>query len=175
MADGLKMFRISTSGGSARSVGVTTLVHDDMVSLSPKQDYLAISAGGGREEWENKRIAVMDLNTEAISYLTETNMAAVSPSWSPAGDRIAFAGGPAGRSGEQPRGLLEKRRIWISGAAEGSAPKQLTNDARYRDEEPMWSGDGSHILFCRMDRGNNKTLWLSDVASGNAVQSGWAA
>jgi len=175
-ADGLELFRISADGGSPRSMGVSTLVHNDMLSLSPDQTRLAIAAGDGRNEWEEKRIAVVSLNTSAISYLTDGDTAAVCPSWCPRGDRIAFSAAPGPgtgasvRGGDEARRLLEKRRIWIGEASGTNRSRQLTNDVAYRDEEPMWSADGTHILFCRIDRDNNKTLWLMDAESSRPLQ-----
>jgi Tol biopolymer transport system component len=181
IADGLELFRVSAAGGFPQSMGVFTPVHDDMVSLSPAQDKLALVAGGGRNQWEEKRIAVVDLGGAltrgaAISYLTDESTAAACPSWSPAGERIAFSAAPGPGTqahiggGEPARRLLARRRIWTADASGMSAPMPLTSDARYRDEEPMWSADGKHILFCRIDRGNDKTLWLMAADGGNAVQ-----
>jgi TolB protein len=176
MADGLELFSVTADGGPPRSLGVSTLVHADMLSLSPDRSRLAITAGGGREEWEQKRIAVIDLNTAAVSHLTDDHTAAVCPSWSPRGDRIAFAAAPSPAAaaavggGEPARRLLEKRRIWITGVSGTTAPKQLTRDPLYRDEEPMWSADGSHVLFARIDRNDNQTLWLMDAESPRPFQ-----
>jgi Tol biopolymer transport system component len=176
MADGLELFGVPADGGSPRSLGVSTLVHNDMLSLSPDGTRLAVSAGGGREEWERKRIAVINLNTSAISHLTDNHTAAVCPSWCPRADRIAFAAAPAPGAGaavgggEPARRLLEKRRIWMSGASGTSMPRRLTNDGLYRDEEPMWSADGGHILFGRIDRGNNQTLWLMEAENSSPIQ-----
>jgi dipeptidyl aminopeptidase/acylaminoacyl peptidase len=176
IADGLELFRVSADGGSAKSMGVSTLVHNDMLSLSPDGTRVAITAGSGREEWERKRIAVIDLNTAALSRLTDDRTVAVCPSWCPRGDRIAFAAAPepdagAGVGGGEPaRRLLEKRRIYMSGTSATSVPRQLTSDALYRDEEPMWSADGRHILFGRIDRGNNQTLWLMEAENPSPIQ-----
>ncbi len=46
----------------------------------------------------------------------------------------------------------------------------LTGDSRYRDEEPVWSADARHILFCRMAEDNSKTLWLMRADGTDAVQ-----
>ena len=176
MADGLELFSIPADGGSARALGVSTLVHGDVLSLSPDGTCLAASAGGGRYQWQDKRIAVIDLNTAAITHLTDNRTAAVCPSWRPRGDRIAFAAAPgpgagAGVGGGAPaRRLLENRRIWMTAASGTSLPRQLTSDGAYRDEEPMWSADGSHILFGRMDRAGNRTLWLMDAESPRPAQ-----
>lgn len=175
-ADGLELFRIPAAGGTPQSMGVSTLVHHDMLSLSPDQTHFAVSAGNGRDTWEGKRIAILNVNTEAVSYLTDERIAAVCPAWSPRGDRIAFAAAPsppagAGAGGGPPaKRLLGRRRIWIGGVSPASAPNLLTSDERYRDEEPMWSADGRLILFGRIDSGNNKTLWLTAVGSGSLLQ-----
>jgi Tol biopolymer transport system component len=176
MADGLELFGVPADGGSPHSMGLSTLVHNDLLSLSPDRSRLAITAGGGRYEWAEKHIAVIDLNTSTVSLLTDNHTAAVCPSWCPRGDRIAFAAAPSPATaaavggGEPARRLLEKRRIWITGVSRTNTPKQLTDDALYRDEEPMWSADGRHILFARIDRGSNQTLWLMDVESPRPIQ-----
>ena len=176
MADGLPLSRIPAAGGPAQSLGISTLVHDDALSFSPPQDKLAVGTGGGRNQWEEKRIAVVDLETAARTYLTPNNMAAVSPAWSPNGTAIAYsaAPGPTAGSGvgggEPARRLLASRRIWVVDVKGANAPKPLTSDSRYRDEEPVWSADGQHILFCRMASGNTKTLWMMGADGTNAVQ-----
>jgi hypothetical protein len=48
----------------------------------------------------------------------------------------------------------------MGAASSNPAPVRLTNDPRYRDEEPQWSADGSHLLFCRIDEESNQTVWL---------------
>jgi Tol biopolymer transport system component len=140
------------------------------------QAKLAVSAGGGREEWEEKRIAVIDLETTASSYLTKNSEAAVCPAWSPDGTAIAYsaARGPAAEAsvggGEQAKRLLAQRRIWVTDATGTHAPRPLTSDSRYRDEEPIWSADGQHILFCRISADNSKSLWLMGADGADAVQ-----
>ena len=42
----------------------------------------------------------------------------------------------------------------------GSRPRQLTGNPLYRDEEPMWSSDGTHILFGRVTPHCHRSLWL---------------
>ena len=166
IADGLELFRIPANGGKAQSLGVSTFVRADAFSLGGK---LAVSTGGGRDAWEEKRIAVIDLETAAVSYLTDTNIAAVCPAWSPDGTSLAYSAAPGPGAvnsvggGEEARRLLSRRSIWRGGV-------KLTGDSRYRDEEPMWSADGQQILFCRMSRDNRKTLWLMGADGSNAMQ-----
>ncbi len=178
MADGLDLFRTPVAGGSSQPLGVTVLVHDDMLALSPTQNKLAATVGAGRETWSEKRIATIDLDTEALRYLTDENTSAICPSWSPDGKQIAYVAAASGalERMKQPMGLaqakphLEQRRIWVADASTASRPKQITKDDRYRDEEPMYSIGGAHILFCRMDRDGSGTLWLMSATGENLIQ-----
>ena len=59
---------------------------------------------------------------------------------------------------------MAQRRIWLMNA-DGSDKQQLTDDDAYRDERPLWSGDGSHILFARIENSDQAaaSLWLVPV------------
>jgi hypothetical protein len=167
--DGLALFQTSGAGSSPKSMDLTSLIYGDWLTLSPARDRLAIVTGGGRYSWAQKRIAVIDLKSGQISYATGEETAAVFPSWSPRGDRIAYsaAPGPPGSEqiggGDEAKSLLAARRIWV-----GS--RQLTHDSRYRDEKPMWSDDGRHTLFGRIDSADRLTLWLTAMDSASPVQ-----
>ena len=178
MADGLALFRVPAAGGPSEPLGVTTLVHQDLLSLSPKENKLALTAGGGREIYERKRIAIVDIDKLSLTYVTEANTSAMAPSWSPDGRRIAYVQAPSPPSlGPQfttdnltARPYMEQRRIWIADASGGMPPRAITSDNRYRDEEPVWSADGSHILFCRLDASGTGTLWLMGAGGEKAIQ-----
>jgi Tol biopolymer transport system component len=47
---------------------------------------------------------------------------------------------------------------------------QLTNDPQFFDEEPLWSHDGSHILFCRTDAHDARTIWMMREDGSEARQ-----
>lgn len=167
--DGLALAAVSDKGGPARALGVRSLVYDDMLAVSPGTDNLLVcdDDGGYRNTWERKRIALVNLQTQEIRYLTDKSTSAVTPCWSPEGDRVVFAAAPSGDTsgGEEARLLMAHRRLWIAGLKPGSAPRPLTHDPRYRDEEPVWSADGTHILFGRIKADGHRSLWMM-TASG---------
>jgi Tol biopolymer transport system component len=192
-SDGDELFLMPASGGKPRSLGLTTLLDADFVALSPNRNELALAAGGGRYEWFNKRIAVVDLDNSAVHYLTAENTTGLSPSWSPDGSRIAYSAGPAPAPEEESdlecgcdeasqkrlNELFSQRRIWVSGRAGAQPPRQLSGDSQYHDEAPQWSADGRSILFTRSDSAftdiqalssDGKTLWVMDQDGGNLIQ-----
>jgi hypothetical protein len=168
MADGLNLFAIAASGGKPRPTGVATLVHRDLLTLAPRSNRLAVTAGSGRETWEGKRIAILDLDGMALRYLTDESASALAPAWSPDGRRIAFAQAPAAA-----RANLGLRKIWVADAAGSDPPRQVTRDERYRDELPQWSPRGTHVLFCRLDGGGRGTRWLMGGGDRNASRISW--
>jgi Tol biopolymer transport system component len=66
-----------------------------------------------------------------------------------------------GADSETADRCLRLRRIYAANLGTNERPRQLTNDPRYADEEPAWSADGSHILFCRVDSShvNAQAAW----------------
>jgi Tol biopolymer transport system component len=65
---------------------------------------------------------------------------------------------------------LMQRRIWMTDVAGEAQPVRLTEGATYREERPLWSADGSHLLFARMDAKGRASLWLMAVAGGTPRQ-----
>jgi Tol biopolymer transport system component len=175
LADGVSFYALPASGGQPLLLAGgddAVLYHDDCWSSAPTGPYVALTVGGGRETWANKRIAVADPETRQLATLTENTVSAFSPTFSPGGGQIAYVAAPdvgfVG-GGDEAREAVFQRRIWIVDV--GSAqPQQLTTDAAYRDERPLWSADGSHLLFVRMDEGERVSLWLLALAGGAPQQ-----
>jgi Tol biopolymer transport system component len=65
---------------------------------------------------------------------------------------------------------LQQRKIWLLDPTGAIPPRRLTSDTRYRDEEPMWSADGGHMLFGRMDYDGNRSLWLMKANGEDAIR-----
>jgi Tol biopolymer transport system component len=207
MADGLELYSAGVNGQQPVKIGVFTLVHEDILALSPTADTLAATDGGLRESWTNKSVVLADLSSGAnpgIRRLTDPAVSASHPSWSPDGKKLAWSQGPDADALEKqqmlangqktikvidpqtgiPREIpvtpklsvgadydlvqkcLRLRRIWTTGIGEQTASpipltsRQLTNDANYSDQAPLWSSDGSHILFARIGPAGAKSLWL---------------
>jgi WD40-like Beta Propeller Repeat len=192
-SDGDELFLIPATGGKPRSLGVTALFDRDFLALSPTRNELAVTAGEERNEWHNKRMAVVDLDSFTVRNLTGPGMVGLAPSWSPDGNLIAYSAGPAPKKEEESdlecgcddasqrrlNELLSERRIWVSDRMGTQPPRQLTGDSRYHDEEPRWSADGGHILFTRSDSkyqdihtlsSSQKTLWLIGVDGDDPIQ-----
>ena len=79
--------------------------------------------------------------------------------------RISAIGG-----GEEAHAYLHQRKIWLLDPAGSRGPLQITSDPKYRDEEPLWSADSSHILFARMDYDGHPSLWLMESTGANPTQ-----
>jgi TolB protein len=114
-------------------------------SLSPDGRRLAFTTHPTGEDVE---IAVADLDSGAVTTLTDNAEFDSSPSWSPDGRRIAFERGPAG---DDPG-----NDVW-SMAADGSDQRPLTTTAGL-DEGPSWSPSGARIAFTSA-RSGTSDIW----------------
>jgi hypothetical protein len=172
-ADGFGLIAVPRNGGRTRFLSdifkTDVLLYNDYVAFARHRSGVVLTAGGDREAWTNKRVTFVDPDSGKFAILTDTKTAAGSVDWSPDGSRIAFPLGPDAGSiggGEQAKNALAQRRIWVINV-DGRQPRQLTSDPEYRDEYPLWSHDGRTILFARIDRQDNVSVWTIDVAGGN--------
>jgi Tol biopolymer transport system component len=172
LADGAPLYAVSASGGTRAVLAETVLVYSDFVAAQPAGgERVAVVSGGYRGAWTNKALHVVRPATGEKERLSSPGQAASSPAWSPDGQHIAFAamsdeGDLVG--GEDARLGMQQRRIWVGIVGSDSQPRQLTDDDAYRDERPLWSADGSHILFVRMDEQDRASLWLLSPGGGTA-------
>lgn len=172
--DNAYMYRILADPGSAatpnRVSSEPTLPFADFAAPAPPgtrhgiSETVAMIVGAGQGTWSNKRVDIAGI-------LSAQEFAAISPAWSPDGNRLAFAALPERRDLVEPTlQELMQRRIWIANTNAITASQMLTNNLSYRDEHPLWSVDGKHILFARIDSRGRASLWLVPVENGAARQ-----
>jgi len=185
-ADGLPLVSVSLTSGDHQLVTEEMLAYKEYVAMSPFGNSVLVISGGNRDAWTNKRLIAFNTMTGNIMDLADDSTAVASCAWSPDGQMIAFAAGPndsEAAGGERAKQALSERRIWIMNA-DGQQRRRLTTDAQYRDEFPLWSKDGQHILFMRMDTQNIISVWsvgvydetlmkLVDHIMGPAAKDSW--
>jgi dipeptidyl aminopeptidase/acylaminoacyl peptidase len=159
MADGLPLMQIPLAGGRPTQVsGTKMLVHPELLDWS-RDGRLAMVDGGYRNSWERKQIAVAAPGR--FSVLSDKGRSDLFPAWSPDGRLVAFSSGPAAPGipgGDDAKKAMAERHIWLM-QPDGSGKLQITKDAAYCDERPLWSRDSSHILFGRL-ADERLRLWL---------------
>jgi Tol biopolymer transport system component len=175
LADGMAFYAVPAEKPSPKAsapVRLDTeavLTYADFIAPAPSgtiwggRDAIALIEGGGRSAWKNKRIQV------GGQTITPKNLAAVSPDWSPKGTHVAFSAMPdwTGPGTAEPvQSESMQRRIWVTNVVGEPQSRRLTDSAGYRDERPLWSADGNHILFVRMDTKGRVSLWIASLDQG---------
>ena len=101
-------------------------------------------------------IYVMDTDGGNQQRLTENRRSDLQPSWSPNGERIAFA--------SDRRGDFENFEIYVMDT-DGGNQQKLTNNRGY-DWSPSWSPDSRRIAFSS-DRDGRTDIYVMDADGGN--------
>ncbi len=172
LADGIPLHALPADGGGATQLTDAVLLHQDFVAPFPAGFRVAVVAGAGRMTWTNKRIAVVEPESGEVTYLTSEDVVALSPVWSPDGTHLVYSAMPEEEDlvgGEVAREAMMGRRLWMIDA-DGREAEKLTDDSDYRDERPLWSADGSHLLFARFDAEDRASLWLVPLEAGEPQQ-----
>lgn len=105
----------------------------------------------------NAEILVLDLDTRRISRLTHHPADDAFPTWSPDGDRIAFA--------SQRSGTFN---LYVVNAS-GGDPSAITHNTG-TSWQPAWEPDGDRIAFAYVPSGftQNEVAWISLVDADGA-------
>ncbi|MFE2547580.1 amidohydrolase family protein [Streptomyces sp. NPDC059355] len=163
------LWSLPADGGAATALTPPDLEPGRPV-LSPDGRRVAMSAyrGGTFHLW------VMDADGSGLRRLTDGPFDHRAPAWSPDGRTLAFC---AERGGDPVAG--SPYRIWTVGLA-GAAPRRLTGlpgqtgpgqDGDWEDFDPVWSADGSRVLFVR-GTPEGETLTARMLASVSATGEG---
>ena len=129
-------------------------------SWSPDGERIAFSSrrdGNFRNKFGlTDEIYVMDVDGGNQRRLTNNRGWDWYPSWSPDGERIAFA--------SDRRGDFVNFEIYVMDA-DGGNPRRLTEN-RHEDSSPSWSPDGKRITF-NSRRDGNLEIYVMDANGGN--------
>jgi eukaryotic-like serine/threonine-protein kinase len=125
------LWQIAATGGTPEPV--TTGAGDD--------DEPAVSRDGTRLAYTNVRngyaLMSLDVATGQSRQILEQRTPIASPSFSPAGDVVAFTSGGFGRG-----------HLFLV-ASDGTGMKQIAAEAGEIEEMPVWSADGEFLYFLR--------------------------
>lgn len=104
----------------------------------------------------HRLLMVVNADGSGLRKLTGGGRDDIDPVWSPDGRSIAFA---------RANSTLpdDGWNIWTMGA-DGSHPRQLTQDAREFDVYPAWSADGKTLVY----QGAGRRLWTVGADGGRA-------
>jgi TolB protein len=166
VADGLALMSIPITGGGPQQLAVG-LVYPEWLSLSPQGDLLMV-AGSGREVWTNKSLVVVRVASGNVRNLQNPRgCVAIGPSISADDRRIAFvAARDCGKDDPEQGGLsawVASRTLWVENA-DGSGAHSLPS-AGQGIYQPLWSKDGSHILYVK-----DNSLWLIGADGGEPAR-----
>ncbi|MEM8532251.1 MAG: hypothetical protein AAGF95_15505 [Chloroflexota bacterium] len=165
LADGTPLLAIPEEGGEPLQLAESALAYPDFIDHARNGTaQFAVVSGGFRETSTEKMLHIVSLTTGDDQSVTSSNVAVSSPAWSPDGIRIAYVGMPDQHTGvtlngDEARENLMQRRIFVIDSTNPSPAQSYTNGNDYRDERPLWSNDGSTLLFARVDAKDQASLW----------------
>jgi Tol biopolymer transport system component len=172
----LKILSLPDREVTDTGINVFLFTPEDELMQQPGGSSILVVEATARDLWQGKQIGLLEPATGAFRRLTQPDMAAMHPRWSPDGEQIAYVASPARQSDtdspsrQETEALLADRHIWIMDA-DGSNKRRLTSEPRYRDGAPEWTADGGHLIFARVDLefpDQAPSLWALDI-SGRAT------
>lgn len=169
--DGVPVYMMEQHGGPAVEVGVMTGADD---FYSTEGATVGFVDGGWRFAGESpRRLAVLTSGEVSGLSALPAGQWAAGVAVAPGGSAVAAVLMPEpAKPSPNDSATLATRRLWL--LARGQDPRQLTDDAAYRDEHPVWSKDGKSILFTRINAAGGASIWRISAAGGRPelVQDG---
>jgi hypothetical protein len=155
--DGVPLVAINADTGESTDLGATMLLTPEAYAWHLTQPGLmALAEGSGRFTNANKRLALLDVTTGELTYLTGEDIAAFEPAWSPDGTLLAYAAVPASPNahgaGETLEHTLDGRAIYVVNPQTGKA-RVLTSPGDAVDGWPQWAAAGARLLYTRQHDG----------------------
>ncbi|MEM1042325.1 MAG: S9 family peptidase [Bacteroidota bacterium] len=146
-----QVFVVSAEGGTPRQVTNGPYNHGGSPAWTPDGQALILSANRS-SDWEydprESDLYRLDLDTEALTRLTDRDGPDASPAVAPDG-RIAYLGFDDRRQGYQ------LTRLYVADA-DGSNPRLVTGGLDRSVQRPTWSADGTGVFVQYDDEGDTK-------------------
>jgi acylaminoacyl-peptidase len=152
-----QLFVAPADGGTPRQLTHGPFDNEGPFAWTPDGKAIIFSANR-HDDWEyqpiNSEIYEVTISDGSIKALTDRNGPDQSPTLSPDGRQIAYAG-----FDDRYRGY-EVTRLYVMNR-DGTGSRVVTKDLDRDVQTPVWSKDGSGIYFMFDDRGNTKIAFTT--------------
>lgn len=162
--EGLLLCALAVPGRQVQCTESRTFPSGEFLNWSSNREIAYFSTGSVKNRFSDSLVIADSTRfTEQLLVEFTTNQFPIYPAWAPDGKLIAYSAAPVSpqiSTNTQDKSGMDciKRRIWVVDVVSKQL-RQLTDDDRFCDELPIWSVDGKHILFVRLDQ-VNASLWL---------------
>jgi dipeptidyl aminopeptidase/acylaminoacyl peptidase len=116
------------------------------------------------DQFFNYDLLTLNVADKSMRRLTTTENAEYRPRWSPDGKTIAYQATKRGLTDLET--TMEDTHVWLINA-DGSGRRELGGAIDNRQGAPVWTSDGTAVLFTVQERGSVKLVRLP-IAGGKA-------
>ncbi|KQS27847.1 S9 family peptidase [Dyadobacter sp. Leaf189] len=153
---GTHIYLIPAAGGAPELVTPGSC-NEHSITWSPDSQHIAFVSNRTErpDDIQQSEIWMVDINTKAITQLTDSKGLGYQPAWSPDGNYIAFlATSEAIGTNDSP---AEDTHIALV-SANGGASNYISKSLDRRIEHIRWHPSGRHIYFTAGDRGDTSVF-----------------